>query len=92
MSVLTTVISSQIQALQAEMAAKTYTVDETTGAVDATEIANAQVAYANGLADIIAAAVLSATITVPLGIPVLTAGGPTSQVGATTAASVAVVT
>lgn len=45
--------------------------------------------FAERLAEIIDEYIKSATITVPAGIPVSTAGGPTAQTGATTAATTA---
>lgn len=41
--------------------------------------------FATGLADLIDAYVKTGTVTVPLGVPVATAGSPTAQTGATTA-------
>lgn len=49
------------------------------------ELAQAQDAFAQGIADIIEAALKSATVTVAPGIPVTTAGSPSTQTGVTTA-------
>ncbi len=48
----------------------------------------AEDAFAQGLANIIQAAIVSATITIPSGIPVATTGTAVAQTGTTTAPSV----
>lgn len=47
--------------------------------------------FANRLATMIDAYIKSATITVPMGIPVTTAGSPTTQNGATTATAISTI-
>lgn len=48
-------------------------------------------AFADKLADIVRNAILSATVTVPTGIPVATTGAAAAQTGATTAPAIATI-
>lgn len=55
------------------------------------DVAKAKQAFADDLAEVIKNAILSATIIVPAGIPVATAGSPSAQTGATTAPATATI-
>jgi hypothetical protein len=56
------------------------------------DVSKAKKAFADDLAKIIKDAILSATIIVPAGIPVATAGSPSAQTGVTTAPATASIT
>ena len=75
-----------LEAIKADLAA----VREQLANVESIEEANS--ILDDGMAQAIFNAVLSATITVPAGIPVATTGSPAAQVGTTTSAAVATVT
>lgn len=71
MAISNTTIKAQVSAL----------IDNT----KSLELEQSQEAFAQGLADIIQAAIVSATVTVAAGIPVATTGSAIAQTGVTTA-------
>lgn len=82
MAVNKVVISEAIKVLTASMESKEYTLVD--GVPNPAEVALAKQEFADGLADIITAAIVSATVTVSPGISVSTAGTAVAQTGATT--------
>jgi len=83
MSVNKTTISGSIQSLTAEIESLSFDVDDS-GVPDASQVADAKKKWADGMADIIRDAILSADVTVIAGITVSTAGTAVAQTGATT--------